>query len=747
MEKISEKKVDIPIIGMTCANCAANIERSLKKLSGVNHVNVNFATERASVLYVPSVTDINEIITNIKKAGYGAIWPQEDTDSKDTELAARNLEIKKQTQKFLIGVIFTLPLFVLSMGRDFSLFGLWSHAVWVNWLLMLLATPVQFYTGLDFYVGGFKSLKNGTANMDVLVAMGSSIAYFYSLVLLIYQPLGMHLYFETSAVIITLIKLGKMLESRTKGRTGGAIRKLMKLRPQIATIIKEGKEIEISLSEVKVGDIIIVRPGESLPVDGVVIEGESTVDESMMTGEALPIEKQPNDKVTGGTINGEGLLKIQAKRVGSDTALAKIIRLVQDAQGSKAPIQALADRVAAVFVPSVIGIAVFTFLLWWLIGGEFVPAMIRLVAVLVIACPCALGLATPTAIMAGTGKGAEMGVLFKNSEALEMATKLDTIVLDKTGTITIGKPSVVNILPLDPDIKNEDWLLGICASVERGSEHPLGRAILEEAKKRGIGLSDPKSFKAWGGLGVSANIDGKSVYAGKPKWFYELGIDISDANKHLSRFQDEGKTVTVIAIEKRVAGIIALADTIKPESSDAISNLHKQGLHVVMLTGDNKQTALAIAKGVNIDRVIADVRPEDKSYKIKKLQERGNKVAMVGDGINDSPALAQADVGMAIGTGTDIAIETADIVLVSGSLKGVSKSINLSRSTMRTVKQNLFWAFFYNIILIPVAAGVLYSFKSFPGFLRELNPMVAAFAMSISSISVVTNSLRLYRKK
>jgi Cu+-exporting ATPase len=725
-----------------------NIERALnKKVPGVVRASVNFAAERAFVEYIPATATIDEIITAIEEAGYGAIPPDERTDAEDVELAARTAEVKDQTRKFLIGAIFTTPLFFLSMARDFGLVGLWSHAVWVNWLFLALATPVQFYTGWDYYTGGWKSLRNASANMDVLVAMGSSAAYFYSFALLLYPPLGKHVYFETSAVIITLIKLGKMLESRAKGRTGGAIRKLMGLRPKTATIIKEGKENHIPLSQVKVGDVVIVRPGESIPVDGVVLEGESAVDESMLTGEPLPVDKRPGDKIAGGTINGEGRLKFEATRVGKDTALAQIVRMVQEAQGSKAPIQALADRVATFFVPGVIGIAFVTFILWWTIGVEFVPAMIRMVAVLVIACPCALGLATPTAIMAGTGKGAEKGVLFKKSEALEMAAKLETIVLDKTGTITMGKPAVVNVILLEKHLKNEEELLRFGASVERGSEHPLGRAIVKEAQKRGIDLFELDAFRASGGLGVQARVNGKLVFVGKPNWFDEMGIDIDKARKTIRSLQDEGKTVMVVVIDKRLAGLVAVADTVKPESKEAIEQLHRQNIEVIMLTGDNMQTARAIGSEVNIDNIIAEVRPEEKSSKIKQLQAHGEKVGMVGDGINDAPALAQADVGLAIGTGTDVAMETADVVLAGGSLTGVSRAIQLSKATMRTVRQNLFWAFFYNVVLIPVAAGVLYPFDFVPGFLRQLHPILAALAMAMSSVTVVSNSLLLYRAR
>ena len=739
---------EIPLTGMTCANCAMTIERTLNKnVPGVLKASVNFATERARVEYIPTLTTIDEIIAAIEKAGYGAIRPDELIEGEDTELAARKAEIQNQTRKFLTGLIFTVPLFFLSMGRDFGLIGIWAHAVWVNWLFFALATPVQFYTGWDFYTGGWKSLKNGSANMDVLVAMGSSVAYFYSLAVLCYSPLGVHVYFETSAVIITLIKLGKMLEARTKGRTGGAIRKLIALRPKTATILEDAKEREIPLSQIKVGDVLIVHPGESIPVDGVVLEGESTVDESMLTGEPLPVDKHPKAKLTGGTINGEGRLKFEATRVGKDTVLAQIIRLVQEAQGSKAPIQALADRVAAVFVPGVIGIAFLTFFLWWAIGGNFIPAMLRLVAVLVIACPCALGLATPTAIMAGTGKGAEKGILFKNSESLEMATKLHTIVLDKTGTITMGKPSVVNVIVFDSRFNNEEELIRLGASVERGSEHPLGQAIVKEAKKRGIHLLEPNAFRALRGLGVQAKINGQEVSVGKPNWFDEMGFTFDDVKDQVRSLQNEGKTVMMVVVDRKLAGLIAVADTVKPESKEAVEELHEQNLKVVMLTGDNEHAARTIASEVNIDEIVAEVRPEEKSTKIKELQDKGEKVGMVGDGINDAPALAQADVGLAIGTGTDVAIESGDVILASGNLRGVSKAIQLSRATMRTVRQNLFWAFFYNVVLIPVAAGVLYPFEFLPAFLRQLHPIFAALAMSISSITVVSNSLLLYKTK
>ena len=745
---VATTKVELPIIGMTCANCALNIERALNRdVPGVVSATVNFASERAAIEFVPSVSNLDDIISAIKKAGYGAIPPDDVLEGEDAEQVARRAEIQDQTRKFSVGVLFALPLFALSMLRDFNLIGPWSHAPWVNWLFLFLATPVQFYTGWDYYVGGLKSLKNRSANMDVLVALGSSVAYFYSFTVLVFLFAGGHVYFETAAVIITLIKLGKLLEARTKGKTGGAIRKLIGLQPKTATILENGIENEIPLTRVKVGDVMIVRPGERIPVDGIVLEGESAVDESMISGEPMPVDKQINDMVIGGTINGEGLLKFKASRVGKETALAQIIKLVQEAQGSKAPIQAIADRVSSIFVPAVIFTALMTFALWWGITGKFTPAMIRLVAVLVIACPCALGLATPTAIMAGTGKGAERGILFKKSAALENATKLDTIVLDKTGTITMGKPAVTDIIILDKSFKNENELIALAASVEKGSEHPLGKAIVNEAKKRKIDLREPENFKAAGGFGVEARIGGRAVRVGKPKWFAEVGIDITKAEDKIRLLQSAGKTVMVLVQGEELSGLIAVSDTLKPESKEAIEELHAQKIKVVMLTGDNLQTAKAIASEVNIDKIFAEVRPDEKSLKIKELQEMGARVGMVGDGINDAPALAQADIGLAIGTGTDVAIETGDVIISSGSLKGVPRAIRISRATMRTVKQNLFLAFFYNVALIPVAAGILAPFDFFPAFLRQLHPILAALAMASSSISVVTNSLRLYNAK
>lgn len=750
--KAVTSEAELPVTGMSCVNCAMNIERALKRnVPGMVNVYVNFAAERIHVEYLSGITSVKDIISAIRKAGYDAIAPDllsGKPDENDYEQKARDAEIKNQTKKFITGIVFTIPLFLLSMGRDFQLTGAWSYASWVSWLFFILSTPVQFYTGWDYYTGGYKSLRNKSANMDVLVAMGSSVAYFYSIAVLFSIIPGTHVYFATSAVIITLIKLGKMLESRTKGKTGAAIRRLMELSPKTATILDEnGTENTIPLAYVKAGDILVVRPGEKIPVDSTVTEGESAVDESMISGESIPVDKHINDNVTGGTINTEGLLKIRAIRVGKDTVLAQIIRLVQQAQGSKAPVQALADRVSSIFVPFVLVAALATFILWWSIDGSFANAMIRFVAVLVIACPCALGLATPTAIMAGTGKGAENGVLFKNSEALETASKLDIIILDKTGTITTGKPSVIDILHFDPACKSSNELLQIAASVEKGSEHPIGKAIVNEAKQREIILSEPQRFKSTGGIGVEAYVNDKFIMIGKPDWFKSSVLNTKNTEDQISLLQSEGKTVIVVATENEILGIISVADKVKPESAKAVRKLFDLGIEVVMLTGDNKMTAKAIATDAGISRIFAEVKPEEKSLKVKELQKSNAKVGMVGDGINDAPALAQADVGIAIGTGTDIAIETADIILSGGNLLGVPKAMMLGKATMKTIKQNLFWAFFYNIILIPVAAGILHPFSFFPDFLRQLHPMLAAGAMALSSISVVTNSLRLQRAK
>ena len=746
--RVTTARIDFPVTGMTCANCAMNVERALgKKVPGVISAVVNIAAERATVDYLPSMVTPDDLVSAVEKAGFGALIQQEG-EPEDAEAEARQREITDQTRKFLVGVAFALPLFVASMARDFGLTGPWSHQPWVNWLFLGLATPVQFYTGWDFYISGLKSLRNKSANMDVLVAMGSSTAYAYSLAVLLLPALGGHVYFETSAVIITLIKMGKLLEARTKGKTGSAIRKLMGLRPKTATVLREGIEHETPIERVRAGDVVLVRPGERIPVDGQVIDGASAVDESMLTGEPIPVDKKTGDTMAAGTINGQGIIVFTATRVGRETALAQIIRLVQEAQGSKAPIQALADRVAAVFVPAIIVIAVLVFTTWWIVAGDFVTAMIRMVAVLVIACPCALGLATPTAIMAGTGKGAERGILFKNSRALEGATRLSTVVLDKTGTITEGQPVVTDLVPDTGNGVTENELMMLAASVEKGSEHPLGRAVVKKAEASALTLVPQEAFKAHGGDGVEAQVNGRLVKVGKPHWFDERpGLVSTAMAERISVFQAQGKTVMVAVEADRLLGLICVSDRIKADSPSAITRLKKMGLETVMLTGDNRQAATIIGRQAGVDHVEAEVRPEDKALRVKTLQAAGKTVAMVGDGINDAPALAQADVGFAIGTGTDVAIETADVILAAGSLSGVPKAIALSRATMTTIRQNLFWAFFYNAVLIPVAAGALFPFDGLPMMLRQLHPILAALAMAFSSITVVSNSLRLYRAK
>jgi Cu+-exporting ATPase len=722
---MSDKKITLAITGMTCANCSNTIERNLKKLNGMAQVNVNFAAEKASCQFDPSILQETDIIKKIESVGFGIVPEKTEKPS----------QVINQTRKFWIGVLFTVPLFVLSMSRDFSFLGDWAQATWVNWLMLFMTLPVQFYVGWDYYVGSWKSLKNGSANMDVLVAMGTSVAFFYSLAVMLNPVWGEHVYFETAAMIITIIKLGKLLEAKAKSKTGAAIKKLMGLQAKTAKVVRNGVESSIAIESVIVGDIVIVRPGESFPVDGKIIEGESSVDESMLTGESLPVHKQKGDAVIGATLNKQGLLKIEATKVGAETALAKIIRLVEEAQGSKAPIQHLADKVASFFVPTIIIIAVLTLLVWWLgIGEDFNLAMIRMVAVLVIACPCALGLATPTAIMVGTAKGAELGILFKNSEALEQAHKLQVVVLDKTGTVTTGEPTVTDIIVVAEGFKKED-ILHFAASAERGSEHPLGEAIVKFAKH--LELSEPQNFQAISGHGIVAMVDNRQIALGNNKLLEQLGIsEIKD------NLQIQAKTVVNVCLDNQLVGLIGIADTVKTGSKEAVQELHKLGLQVVMLTGDNQATAEAIAKEVGIERVLAGVLPDGKANAIKKLQSKG-LVAMVGDGINDAPALAQADVGIAIGTGTDIAMETADVTLMRGDLRTVSEAIALSKATMRTIKQNLFWAFGYNVLLVPIAMGVLYPFTNLPMMLRSLHPALAAGAMAFSSVSVVMNSLRL----
>jgi len=760
---VALSRLELAITGMTCANCAQAIERALKrKVAGVINATVNLATEKALVEYLPGEATRRDLVKAIEDAGYGVL-DAETGELQDVEKQVREREANRQKRKFLVGALLTFPLFLLSMGRDFGLFGHWAHGPWVNWLFLALASPVQFYVGWDYYRGGYKALKNRSANMDLLIAMGSSAAYVYSLFVTValtagYLGWGNHVYFETAALIITLIKLGKLLEARAKVKTSEAIRRLMQLQPATAKVILDSDEVEIPVEQVEVGDIVQVRPGERVPVDGVVLSGRSSIDESLLTGESMPIAKQPGSHVTGGTINKQGLFRFEATRVGAETALAQVIRLVQEAQASKAPIQRLADKTAGVFVPIVILIAAATFAIWWALAGVgFTAAMIRMVAVLVIACPCALGLATPTAIMVGTGRGAEKGILFRNSEALELMHSLKTVVLDKTGTITIGQPTVTDVVPRIPDkllpilqsdsLTPDQILLRLAASAETGSEHPLGEAIVQSARQRGLRFSNPEMFEAVSGSGIIATVEGHEVVVGSEAFLRSLGVELNGLENDGRQLQAEAKTVVFTAMGKTVLGLIAVADQVRSGSREAIGRMQQLGLQVIMMTGDNWATARAIASQVGITEVMAEVRPDEKAQEIIKLQEeRRARVAMVGDGVNDAPALAQADVGIAIGGGTDVAMETADVTLMRADLNSVPEAFALSHATLRTIRQNLFWAFFYNVVLIPVAAGALYPFSSLPGFLRTLHPALAAFAMTLSSVTVVLNSLLLKRR-
>lgn len=715
-------KTTLNIEGMTCAACSARVEKVLSKIEGVKSVNVNLALNKGTIEYIEGDLTVEDFKSAVNKAGYKAT--EEINTSSDKEKEAREKEIKTLRTLLIISAILALPLF---SAMFFHMAGV--HTILSNgYFQLLLATPVQFIVGYRFYKGAYHSLRGGGANMDVLVALGTSAAYFYSLYNVIVGVTDY--YFEASAVIITLILLGKLLEALAKGRTSEAIKKLMGLQAKTARIVRDGEEVDIPIEEVEAGDIIIVRPGEKIPVDGKVVDGNSSVDESMLTGESIPVDKKIGDEVIGATINKFGTFKFQATKVGKDTALAQIIKLVEDAQGSKAPVQRLADKISGIFVPTVVGIAIITFLLWYLIAGDFTQALISAVAVLVIACPCALGLATPTAIMVGTGKGAENGILIKGGEHLERAHKLNSIVFDKTGTITKGEPEVTDVIAFDYE---EDQILRLTGIAEKNSEHPLGQAIVERAKEKGIQLADTDKFEAIPGHGIYASIEGKELYVGNRKLMADKNIEISHVENKISGLEDEGKTAMLISIDRKISGIIAVADTVKENSKEAIKRLTDMGIEVYMITGDNERTAKAIAKQVGIEKVLAEVLPEHKAENIERIKSEGKVVGMVGDGINDAPALAAADTGFAIGTGTDVAMEAADITLIKGDLRDIVHAIELSRKTMRTIKQNLFWAFAYNTAGIPLAA------------LGFLNPMIAGAAMAFSSVSVVSNSLRLKR--
>lgn len=729
---------DFDIGGMTCAACAARIEKGLNQMAGVTNATVNLALETARVEYSPAEVSALDIIRKVEKIGYKAQMKQEREETADH----RKKEIKAQQKRFLLSAVLSLPLLWAMVGHFSFTSWIWVPEWFMNpWFQLLLATPVQFIIGRSFYIGAYKALRGRSANMDVLVALGTSAAYFYSLYLTIEWSNEAHahhtpaMYYETSAVLITLIVLGKLFEALAKGRSSEAIKSLMGLQAKTALVIRDGQEAAIPIDDVTVGDIVIVKPGEKVPVDGIVLEGSSTVDESMLTGESIPISKKKGDFVIGATINKNGMLRIQAERVGKETALAQIIKVVELAQGVKAPIQRIADVISGIFVPIVVGVATVTFLIWFFMvePNDFAEALEKAIAVLVIACPCALGLATPTSIMAGSGRAAELGILFKSGEHLESTQKLTTIVLDKTGTVTKGKPELTDVI-VHSSIPEEEFLV-LVAAAERNSEHPLAEAIVAGVRERSIAFLEPEAFEAVPGFGIRSVVSGQEVLIGTRKWMAHNQIQADAAFEQMHALEESGKTAMLVAIDGHYSGIVAVADTIKDSSKRAIERLKEMGLEVVMITGDNERTAKAIASQVGIEHVLAEVLPEGKAVEIKKLQQAGKKVAMVGDGINDAPALATADVGMAIGTGTDIAMEAADVTLMRGDLNSIPDAILMSQKTMTNIKQNLFWALTYNVIGIPIAAA---------GFLA---PWLAGAAMAFSSVSVVLNALRLQRMK
>lgn len=732
----AKEKVDFQIGGMTCAACANRVEKGLLRLPGVTAATVNLALETARVEYIPAQVDTAEIIRKVDQLGYQAVRKEEQRE----EMDHREREITRQRRRFMAAALLSFPL-LWTMVSHFSFTAfIWVPDLFLNpWFQLVLATPVQLIIGAQFYIGAYKALKNKSANMDVLVALGTSAAYFYS-IYLTFQALGQgqyptELYYETSAILITLILLGKLFEAKAKSRTSEAIKKLMGLKAKTARVVRDGEEMEIPVEEVLVGDQVKVRPGEKVPVDGVVIEGTSAVDESMLTGESLPIEKQPGDSVIGATMNKHGMLTIQATKVGKETALAQIVKVVEEAQGSKAPIQRIADRISGVFVPVVVAIAIGTFLVWYFAvdSGQFASALEKAIAVLVIACPCALGLATPTSIMAGSGRAAEMGVLFKGGEHLEATHQVQTVILDKTGTVTRGEPELTDVIAAEGWA--EDELLRLVGAAEMNSEHPLAQAIVTGAVERKLELPAAASFEALPGYGIRTMVDEREVLVGTRKLMSRYQVEVESVEEKMRLLETKGKTAMLVAVDGYYAGMVAVADTVKETSKEAVARLQAMGINVIILTGDNWRTAEAIAREVGVDQVIAEVLPEQKAEEVKKLQAAGKKVAMVGDGINDAPALAVADVGMAIGTGTDIAMEAADVTLMRGDLNSIVDALYMSQKTVRNIHQNLFWALAYNVIGIPVAAA---------GFLA---PWLAGAAMAFSSVSVVLNALRLQRVK
>ena len=743
---VATKKSIYPVGGMTCASCVAHVEEALKEVPGVVSVGVNLGSEKATVEYLPDVT-YADLRKAVDEAGY-TLGPELKALEDVSETAQR--ETRKVRNRFIVAAILTIPIVVMMLTPAFK---------GMEYLLWALATPVQFWAGWRFYKGAWGALRHRTTDMNTLIAVGSSAAYIYSVIATVLpgvftsSGITAHVYFDTSSAIVTLILLGRYLEARAKGQTSEAIKKLIGLQPKTAIVVRNGQEQQIPIEEVLTGDLVLVKPGERVPVDGILREGYSSLDESMITGESIPVEKKPGDEIIGATINKTGSFRFEATKIGKDTTLARIVRLVEEAQGSKAPVQKLADIIASYFVPIVIGIAIVTFLAWFFAGPSphLTYAFLNFVAVLVIACPCALGLATPTAIIVGTGKGAEHGILIRSADTLERAHKINAVLLDKTGTLTMGKPAVTDIVA-EAGYTRED-ILQLAASAEKNSEHSLAEAIVKEAAEQNLGLAPATGFNALPGLGIEATVDGKKLLLGNLKLIQERKLTLNSLEVRANELWFEGKTVMFIGIDGKAAGLIAVADTIKPDAVNAVRQLSKMGIEVAMVTGDNQRTAEAIAKQAGIKRVFADVLPEHKADEVKKLQGEGKVVAMVGDGINDAPALAQADVGIAIGTGTDVAMETGDITLIRGELSGIATAISLSKRTMRTIRQNLFWAFAYNVILIPVAAGVLYfvfkngnvpsGFKFILGDHGFLNPIMAAAAMALSSITVVTNSLRL----